>query len=92
MLASFYFRFSGYAFTWCNNRRDGVVVKEHLDRICANTDWSIMFPIVQVSHVDFNLTTYLFFSIVNPRKLEMLRKRDAFISKICEVQSIHVGL
>jgi len=36
--------FSGYDYTWCNNREGGEIVEERLDRFYASTEWSIQFP------------------------------------------------
>jgi len=30
--------YSGYNFTWCNYRNNGVLLEERLDQFCANTD------------------------------------------------------
>jgi len=49
----------GYDFTRCNYRHNGVVVEEWLDRFYANTNWSLLFPDAQVSHIDFDLSDHL---------------------------------
>jgi len=35
--------FSRHECTWCNYRKDGVVIKERLDRFYADTEWTITF-------------------------------------------------
>ena len=55
----FYLGYSAYDFTWCNYRTCGAVVEERLDRVCTNTDWSLLFPDAQVSRIDFDLSDHL---------------------------------
>ncbi|XP_059451259.1 uncharacterized protein LOC132182067 [Corylus avellana] len=40
--------FKGPEFTWCNMRSDGQFIRERLDRVLANEEWSRRYPIRQV--------------------------------------------
>lgn len=42
---------SGVPFTWTNNHKDHTVVYEKLDRACANPNWVIQFPEVEVENL-----------------------------------------
>ncbi|KAJ8435841.1 hypothetical protein Cgig2_003864 [Carnegiea gigantea] len=42
----------GYDFTWCNFQENGIPVEERLDRFCADTEWSLMFPNVGKNQVN----------------------------------------
>ncbi|KAL2230403.1 UNVERIFIED_CONTAM: hypothetical protein Sindi_1634700 [Sesamum indicum] len=41
----------GSLFTWCNRREPPRMVRERLDRACNNTEWSSLFPAVEVCHI-----------------------------------------
>ena len=45
--------FLGNEWTWCNFKENGITVEECLDRFCGNTNWSLLFPIAQVSVLIF---------------------------------------
>jgi len=49
--------YSGYAFTWCNYQHNGTVVEETL--FCADTDWSLIYPNAQVTHMDSDISDHL---------------------------------
>ncbi|KAJ8434560.1 hypothetical protein Cgig2_014391 [Carnegiea gigantea] len=51
--------YSGYQFTWCNYQQNGTVVEERLDHFCVDTDWPLIFPNVQVNHVDSDISDHL---------------------------------
>ncbi|KAJ8434562.1 LOW QUALITY PROTEIN: hypothetical protein Cgig2_014393 [Carnegiea gigantea] len=51
--------YSGYQLTWCNYQQNGTVVEERLDHFCADTDWPLIFPNVQVNHVDSDISNHL---------------------------------
>ncbi|KAL0356430.1 UNVERIFIED_CONTAM: hypothetical protein Sradi_4089900 [Sesamum radiatum] len=42
--------FTGPPFTWCNRHNAPSTMMERLDRACANTDWTHLFPDVSVKH------------------------------------------
>ena len=51
--------YSGYDFTWSNFKTADATVEERLDRFCADTDWSLLFPGASVTHVDFDMSDHL---------------------------------
>lgn len=44
--------YSGKIFTWRNGRQELEFVEERLDRVCANTAWSKLFPRARVEHLN----------------------------------------
>ncbi|KAJ8423958.1 hypothetical protein Cgig2_007562 [Carnegiea gigantea] len=48
-----------YDFTWCNFQENGIVVKERLDRYCADTEWSLLFLNAFVSHINSDISYHL---------------------------------
>ena len=36
-----------------------IMVEERLDRFCASTDWSMLFPEAKVYHIDSDISDYL---------------------------------
>jgi len=51
--------YSGYAFTWDNRRIEMVVVEERLDRFYGSVEWSLLFPDVEVFHLDEHYSDHL---------------------------------
>ncbi|KAJ8433507.1 hypothetical protein Cgig2_018041 [Carnegiea gigantea] len=51
--------FSGYQFTWSNYQHDNLLVEERLNRFCADTEWSLLYPRAHVTHIDSDLSEYL---------------------------------
>lgn len=45
--------FSGFSFTWSNNRASPNTVRCRLDRVCANGDGLALFPAPKVTHLAF---------------------------------------
>lgn len=43
--------FIGPKFTWTNNREDGVLNQERLDRVWENMKWQHQFPYSTVQHL-----------------------------------------
>lgn len=43
--------FEGPAFTWCNGRTGGTMIRERLDRCVANGSWLASFPMARVYHL-----------------------------------------
>ncbi|XP_075083327.1 uncharacterized protein LOC107778219 [Nicotiana tabacum] len=43
--------YSGNDFTWTNNRRKRKGIRERLDRVFYNNEWSATFPLVNVRHL-----------------------------------------
>ncbi|KAJ8435080.1 hypothetical protein Cgig2_032971 [Carnegiea gigantea] len=41
------------------SREDREVIEERLDRFCASVEWSVLFPEVEVVHLDEQLSDYL---------------------------------
>ncbi|KAJ8447421.1 hypothetical protein Cgig2_019415 [Carnegiea gigantea] len=55
----FHLGFEGYEFTW-NRCKDGmVVVEERLDKFCASTEWSLMFPDATITHINSDISDHL---------------------------------
>lgn len=42
--------FKGQMFTWSNNRRGGERIRERLDRVLVNQQWSTLFPSANCTH------------------------------------------
>ena len=49
----------GYDFMACNFHENGIVVEECLDRSCADTEWSVIFPEAVISQIDCDLSDHL---------------------------------
>jgi len=43
--------YSGNDFTWTNNRRKRKRIRERLDTVFYNDEWSMTFPLVNVRHL-----------------------------------------
>ncbi|KAJ8426706.1 hypothetical protein Cgig2_020693 [Carnegiea gigantea] len=83
--------YSGYEWTWCNFRENGMIVEEHLDRFCGNTDWSLLFLSAHVSHIDFDSFDHLpIFLKCRPKDPQMLTRSAAFTLRICEWENLYV--
>ncbi|KAK4397309.1 hypothetical protein Sango_1567500, partial [Sesamum angolense] len=50
--------FTGTPFTWCNRHSLPTTIRERLDRACANTEWSRLFPNVFVKHEPVNCSDH----------------------------------
>ncbi|KAJ8432652.1 hypothetical protein Cgig2_011818 [Carnegiea gigantea] len=44
---------------WVDDKHNGVVVEERLDRYCANINWSLYFPNAHVTHIDYDISDHL---------------------------------
>ena len=74
--------YSGYELTCCNYRENGVIVEECLDRFCANTDLSLLFPSAHVSHIDFDVSDHLPILLkCQPKESAKANKKRRFHSK-----------
>ena len=51
--------FEGYDFTWSRWHNWEIVVEEWLDRFCAITKWSLLFPDAKVIHIDLGSSDHL---------------------------------
>ena len=51
--------YSGYDFTWCNFRHSRATIEERLDRFCASTEWSLLYPNASVLHIDSDILDHL---------------------------------
>ncbi|XP_075483551.1 uncharacterized protein LOC142523704 [Primulina tabacum] len=45
--------FKGDKFTWCSKRHNGDNIFERLDRFLGNAEWQMLFPLAEVTHLDF---------------------------------------
>ncbi|KAJ8452727.1 hypothetical protein Cgig2_005063 [Carnegiea gigantea] len=52
-------RSTGKDFTWWNGQSGCDSIEERLDRYCATSDWSALFPEVKVSHIDDDMSDHL---------------------------------
>jgi len=70
--------FTGYEFTWENRRNADAVIEERLDRYCASTEWSALFPDAEVQHLDENLSDHLpiLLRLVAPRGRRRQRRQQ----------------
>ncbi|KAK4381774.1 hypothetical protein Sango_2936800 [Sesamum angolense] len=50
--------FIGPPFTWCNRHSAPTTVRERLDRACANSEWTHLFPDVSVTHEPMNCSDH----------------------------------
>ncbi|KAK2975640.1 hypothetical protein RJ640_021085 [Escallonia rubra] len=50
--------FTGYKYTWCNNRPHPHTVRERLDRFCANAEWLDLFPNAKVTHLESRISDH----------------------------------
>ena len=55
----FELEYEGYDFTWSRWMNGEIMVEEHLDRFCASTDWSMLFPEAKVYHIDSDISDHL---------------------------------
>ena len=53
------FGFEGPRFTWCNNRFQGNLVYERLDRGLCNQEWLNLFPHSKLFHTPFGFSNHL---------------------------------
>ncbi|KAJ8444494.1 LOW QUALITY PROTEIN: hypothetical protein Cgig2_024058 [Carnegiea gigantea] len=67
--------FSGYECTWENRKRDGEVVEDRLDRLCALVDWSAIFPVAWVTHLNENISDHMLLSLAFMDQPRRARKR-----------------
>jgi len=51
--------FAGYEYTWSRWHNGRVVVEEWLDRFYATTEWSLLFPEANVTHIDSDRSDHL---------------------------------
>ncbi|KAJ8446312.1 hypothetical protein Cgig2_005843 [Carnegiea gigantea] len=51
--------FEDYPFTWSRVQHEEVIVEKRLDRFCASTEWSLLFPEAQVTHVNSYISYHL---------------------------------
>ncbi|XP_075654705.1 uncharacterized protein LOC142624853 [Castanea sativa] len=51
--------FEGPKFTWCNNRFQGNLVYERLDRGLYNQEWLNLFPLSKLFHIPFGFSDHL---------------------------------
>lgn len=60
--------FIGPRFTWLYERRDGIQIREHLDKALATTEWVTLFPTGKIHHLTSSTLD------LSPLMLRLVRK------------------
>jgi len=48
--------YSGHKFTWWNGQSRDASVEEILDWFCASSEWSALFPLAKLMHIDNDMS------------------------------------
>ncbi|KAK4397890.1 hypothetical protein Sango_1264500 [Sesamum angolense] len=73
-----------------NKKHHSYIVREHLDRACASTDWIVLFPNVIVSHLPISCSYFLPLFIALSQQPKLVgNKVRSFIFEAAWLQSVN---
>ncbi|KAL0287262.1 UNVERIFIED_CONTAM: hypothetical protein Scaly_2769400 [Sesamum calycinum] len=83
--------YSGTPLTWCNRHSKPNTIQEHLDRACANLEWSQLFPDTSVRHIPMHSSDHGALSAVRPSSRDGLRQLSEWVKRRTKFLEDKVG-